>query len=390
LPGFGFQNLSTLPRNQQTQQFINNISPYVVKSFDGLVDSELRYTFSSSNYGGNTAIVTSPAVPGRNNLSSGTLNEGTFIAATGQDFERVLARFTADASEFNSTSTAQNTQVSAFNDVEYRITPTIAALGRAGYQNQRFPLSPAASFAGTTWLIGGRLGTAGPDQPAFVSLEYGKQQGVYGFTGSAQFNITPTMLVTATLVQGIASQGQLFQSNLANSTLSPSGGIVDQYSGLPTGFYSPGLGLTNNVYRQHLFNAGVTDVIGPNAYSVYGFYNEQQSLTPPVTAPTKSLGINFVYSRDIRPDLSGYASIGYVNSVNSPTVSLASSTPNFNTTANFNTTTANLALNYILGRTLTGSIIYTFSYQSNGSVLINGRNGDVFANQLQFLLSKTF
>ena len=100
LPGFGFQNLSTLPRNQQTQQFINNISPYVVKSFDGLVDSELRYTFSSSNYGGNTAIVTSPVVPERNNLSSGTLNEGTFIAATGQDFERVLARFTADASEF--------------------------------------------------------------------------------------------------------------------------------------------------------------------------------------------------------------------------------------------------------------------------------------------------
>ena len=144
LPGFGFQNLSTLPRNQLTQQFINNVSPYVVKSFDGLVDSELRYTFSSSNYGGNTAIVTSPLVPGRqNNLSSGTLNEGSFIAATGQDFERVLARFTADALEFNSTSTAQNTQVSAFNDLEYRFTPTIAALGRAGYQK-----SALSAFSG--------------------------------------------------------------------------------------------------------------------------------------------------------------------------------------------------------------------------------------------------
>src|SRR5437762_11873855 len=49
LPGFGFQNLSTLPRNQQTQQFITTISPYLIKSFGGAADTELRYRFSSSN-----------------------------------------------------------------------------------------------------------------------------------------------------------------------------------------------------------------------------------------------------------------------------------------------------------------------------------------------------
>ena len=54
LPGFGFQNLSTLPRNQQTLQFTNNISPYLIKSFGSWADTELRYTFSSWNYGGNT------------------------------------------------------------------------------------------------------------------------------------------------------------------------------------------------------------------------------------------------------------------------------------------------------------------------------------------------
>jgi hypothetical protein len=32
--------------------------------------------------------------------------------------------------------------------------------------------------------------------------------------------------------------------------------------------YSPSLGLTNNVYRQHLFNIGATDVIGPNSFFV--------------------------------------------------------------------------------------------------------------------------
>src|SRR5882724_8222936 len=240
VPGFGFQNLSMLPSNQQTQQFIANVSPFVRKSFDGVLDTELRYRFGYTNYGGNTTVATAPVIPSLNALAPSTLNEGTFIAATGADFQRVLARFTADASEFNTTSTSQNKQVSAFNDFEYRFTPTIAALARAGYQNLRYPFSPAATFAGATWLIGGRLGTLGPDQPAFVSLEYGKQQGVYGFTGAAQVNITPTMLLTANLVQGITSQAQFFQNSLATSTLSPSGGIVNQFSGLPTAFYSPG------------------------------------------------------------------------------------------------------------------------------------------------------
>jgi hypothetical protein len=390
LPGFGFQNLSTLPRNQQTQQFITNVSPYLLKSFGSVADTELRYTFSSTNYGGNTTVTSSPLVPGLNNLAGQTLNEGTFIAVTGEDFQRTTLRFTADAAELNSSSVAQSTQVSAYNDVQYLFTPSIAALGRAGYQNQRYPGSPAATFAGATWLAGGRIGTVGPDQPAYVALQYGRQQGVFGFTGSSQVNVTPSMVFTANLVQGVGSQGQFFASNLANSTLAPSGAIVNQSTGLPIGLTSPGVGLSNNVYRQHVFAASLTDALPPNYYSLYGTYASQQSLTTTVSVPTKSLGINFVYTRDIRPDVSGYASVGFLNSVNSPTVVPGTTTINFNQRANFNTANASLGINYLLARTLTGSIIYTFSYQTNGTVLAGGRNGDVFANQLQFLLSKTF
>ena len=389
-PGLGFQNLSTLPKNQQTQQFINNVSPYLRKSFDGQVDTELRYRFSSSNYGGNATVLTTPLVPSLNNLSNSTMNEGTFVAATGQEFERLLPRFTADTSEYNSSSTSQNTQVSAFNDFEYRFTPTIAALARAGYQNLRYPFSPSATFAGATWLARGRLGTLGPDNPAFFSLEYGRQQGVY-VTGAAQANITPTMLLTASLAQGISSQGQLFQTHLTASTLSPSGAIVDQFSGLPTAFYSPGLGLTNNVYRQHLFNVGLTEAIGPNSYSLYGFNSHQQSLTPPITSLTKSLGVNLTYNRDATPDLKFNTSVDFFNSVNSPIGFLNSPTILLsNSTGNFNTITGSVGLNYILGRTLTGSLLYTLTYQTNGGSFGGGRNGDVLVNQLQFLLSKTF
>jgi uncharacterized protein (PEP-CTERM system associated) len=390
LPGFGFQNLSTLPRNQQTLQFVNNISPYLIKSFGSVADTELRYTFSSGNYGGNTTVTTLPSNRGLNSLTSTTLNEGTFIAATGEDFQKVLARLTADAAQINGSFANQSTQVSAFNDFQYSFTPTIAALGRAGYQNQRYPGSPAATFAGATWLAGGRVGTVGPDQPAYVALQYGKQQGVYGFTGSSQVSVTPSMVFSANLVQGVSSQGQLFASNLANSTLTLSGSIVNQSTGLPTTFSSPGLGLSNSVFRQHLFNAGLTDSLPPNYYSLFAFYTEQQQLSATAAAPTKSLGLNLGYSRDIRPDVTGNASLGFVNSVNSPTVVPGTTTVNFSQTTSFDTVTATLGLNYLLARALTGSIVYTFSYTTNGTVLAGGRNGDVFANQLAFLLSKTF
>src|SRR5439155_3192861 len=138
-----------------------------------------------------------------------------------------------------------------FDDVQYRITPQVAALGRVGYQNIRYPFASAASFAGPTWLIGGSVGTYGPD-PAYFALEYGRQQGVYGFTGSARYNITPTMLFTATLVQGVSSPAQYLGGALGTSTLDGYGAIVDEFSGQPAAFYSPGVGLTNGVYKQHL------------------------------------------------------------------------------------------------------------------------------------------
>jgi len=405
LPGFGFQNLSQLPTNQQTQVFSTNISPFLRKSFDGLVDTQLQYTFNSTNFGGNTSVVTptfgtpafgTPTFATPTNLASSISNEGTFIAATGQNFSRTLARLTLDASDFNSGSTNQNSQYSAFTDFQYRFLPQAAALGRIGYQSIQYPSAPAATFVGPTWLIGGAIGTYGigtsGSAPGYLSLEYGRQQGVYGFTGSARYSITPTMLFTASLVQGISSPGQDIGSTLATSTLDPYGSIVDQYSGLPVTFYSPGLGLTNNPYRQHLLNFGVTEAFERDRYSLYGVAANQQSLTPAVTAapntsaltaPTKSYGINLGWSHDIRPDLNGSASLGYFNSSN--VITTTSGTP----VGSQNNVTASLGVNYSLAQNLTGSILYNFTYQTN-SATTAARNSNVVVNWLTFQLSKSF
>jgi uncharacterized protein (PEP-CTERM system associated) len=207
------------------------------------------------------------------------------------------------------------------------------------------------------------------------------------------------MVFTANLVQGINSPGQDIGSTLATSTLDPFGSIVDEYTGLPVTFYSPGIGLTNNVYRQHVLNFGVTESIGLNNYSLYGYYANQQSLTPTIpaavippisagtissiTAPTKSIGVNFGWGRSINPDLNGSASLGYFNSSNVITATGAAPV------SSLNTITTSLGVNYSFAQNLTGSILYNFSYQSNGAA-ITARNSGIVVNWLTFQLSKTF
>ena len=89
------------------------------------------------------------------------------------------------------------------------------------------------------------------------------------------------------------------------------------------------------------------------------------------------------WSRDIRPDLNRSASVGYSNSSNVVTSTTAAPV------SSQNSVYASIGVNYLLTPTLTGSIFYSFSYQSSGSGF-GGGTGDVVVNQLVLQLSKTF
>jgi uncharacterized protein (PEP-CTERM system associated) len=202
--------------------------------------------------------------------------------------------------------------------------------------------------------------------------------------GSANYQITPRLTFQAYLTQGIISGTQSFANGLSTSVLSPSGLIANQTTGLPTTFYNPGVGLNNTVYRQHLYNFGLTEQMERNTYSLFTYYISSQPLTPPITSATNSAGGNFSWARDMRPDLNGYASVSYTRTTNVVTVN--SGTP----IANTSTVTANIGLNHVFARQLTGSVLYTLQYQPNGGTIVNGRSGEVIANILQFYLTKTF
>ena len=384
--GIGFAPISQLSKSQLTQVYTSDISPYLRESYDGLVDTELRYRFAATDFGGNTgALTTTPTGISLPALSNTIFNEATATVATGSNFERLLSRLTLDAQKLDGSLVA-NSRISDYDDVEYRITPLIAALGRIGYENIHYMDVPAAEATGLLWQLGGRI-ELGPDGQ-YAIVRYGKQDGIYGLTGSLRYAVTPTTILTASATQGIGSSQEEIQNNLISSNLNQYGQLVNQYD-QPTAFYNPEFVLQNDVFRVRRYEVNLRTIIGVNTFDLVGFYQRQASFVNQ-TSPSTGLGANFYWSRQIRPDVTANASLGYARATN-----LTFVTPTAPATFSSATdaSTVSLGINYVFGPSLTGSVTYTFIYETAAPSLASTgtiTTGNILVNRLEFLLSKTF
>jgi uncharacterized protein (PEP-CTERM system associated) len=385
----GFAPIQQLPRSQLSQVYTANFSPYLRQSYRDLVDTELRYRFSGTIVNKNTSLGVTPTSPtALPSLSNSTFNEGTLTAATGARFERLLSKLTIDASSLDSKSQIANTRTTAYDDAEYRFTPAIAALARLGYENIHYPAVPLATTNGVLWSVGGRVALGPGDQYAIVN--YGKQQGIYGLTGAVRYEVTPTTVLTASATKGTQSPQELLNNTLQSSNLDAYGRIVDQYN-LPTAFANPEFALQNDVFRQREYRVGASTVIDVNRIFFFAFYTSRTSLSS-ASPPSKSLGANLTWSRDLHEDLTGSLSLGYAHVSHLTLFNLIGPGPT-TLTLNGDTASTSLGLSYLFSPTLTGSATYYFTYQTG----VSGASGppasklnNVLVNRLEFLLTKSF
>jgi hypothetical protein len=385
--------VSQLPKSAVTPVIAGSVSPYLRQSYGGLVDTELRYRLSATSTGGGvigSALAPSLVQGDSTALADSTTNQGTLIVATGRDFQRLLSRLTIDASKTNSSSVARNSRVTGYDDLEYRIAPWVAALGRIGYENIHYAAAPAATTVGVAWQLGGRLNLGSDTE--YATIRYGKQEGIYGFSGAVHYQITPVTVLTAAASQGLGSQQDMITNVLAESRLDPYGAIVDQYN-LPTAFVNPEFGIQNQVVRSKNFRANLVTGVGINRWSVFATYERRTTLSSSAP-PSTSVGVNFSWSRDIRPDLTGTLAAGYskVNNLTVTTVNNPGTSTLINST---DTMTANLSLNYLFNETLTGSVAYNLIYQTDAPSVANANSstitvGNILTNRLFFTLTKTF
>jgi uncharacterized protein (PEP-CTERM system associated) len=380
--GIGFTNVAQLPQSQLVQVFTTTASPYYRKSFGDLANAELRYTFTNTSFSGGSLLSSASTTTIPSLASNSTSNEGTLTVASGPDFQRFSSRLTLDATKTDA-SFVGSTSLVGYDDLQYAITDTISATARLGYEQVTYPDFPAANFRGPTYLIGGQA-QFGPR--GFISLQYGEQFGVTGITGSGHYDVTPKTTVSFSITQGQSTTQQQIGAALGLSALTPGGVLINQNTGLPSPLVNPLFGLQNTIFTYQTLTAGVTSVIADNTLSLFASYSEEQAKAGGSGSSTGT-SINLNWSRQLNPDLTGNATIGYTTA-NNPTLGIVTG-PSSNT----DSYSATVGLNYLIGYNLTGSVLYSFLYQTTpipGITLATAQTGSVTVNQLLFTITRAF
>jgi uncharacterized protein (PEP-CTERM system associated) len=379
--GFGFASPNLIPASQQTQAFLLSTTPIVRESIGDLLVGEFRYNYTLSSFlsGG---FLGNSATPAANAAtpSSTTQNEATLTLAAGPRFGVLGSKVTVDYTEIASSgntnigSLADSKQFRAYDDVQYRINQKLSALGRIGYDNLRYPQSPLSDFAGPSWSIGARYA---PSLSSYVEIRYGRQDGINGVSGNLLYQITAATSVMASLQNSRTTSQQQLITNLNLAQLGPNGVLVNRLTGVP-------ISLTNlevpfpiaAVYEDQYATLGIVSNIGRNTLTALAFLDDRTPLgTGSTTVSTLAngagtwWGVNLNWSRSLRPNLTGYVSLGYAGQDTSQTKTL----------------NADALLAYAMSERLSATLHYQFINSESHTV-----NSSYRRNQVEIGLRRYF
>lgn len=378
--GQAFGNAANILPSQQTQALITSLSPIARTSFGDLVDTEFRYNYAQDIFS-NGSLLNNTVPSSASSLSNTTQNEATLSIATGRAFSVIASKLTLDATKVDSASSAQSTQLQVYDDLEYQFNTQLAALGRLGYEDLRYPLQPAATTVGPTWLLGGRYSPAPGD---YLVLRYGLQNGIYGPNGALRYQITARTNLLASYSSGLSSSQQQLLGNLDTSQLSANGTIVNQFTGLPSALSNPEFAYSaNNVYRTKDIQIGIQTSLDRDTFGLNIVFDHRGALGPQPLGVTNILsgtdttyGANLNWSRSVTPRLTASASIGYTKDIASAQKSI----------------TNNLSLSYTIAEHLNGLLLYQFTNVTGNTVTLDtgATSGPYTRNLIEVALTRNF
>jgi uncharacterized protein (PEP-CTERM system associated) len=301
--------------------------------------------------------------------------------ATGRAFSLVASKLTIDATKIDSESTARSTQLQVNDDLEYAINSRFAVLGRVGYEDLQYPLQPAATTTGPTWLLGGRYS---PSPGDYLVLQYGLQSGGYGLNGTMRYQLTARTNILASISNGLSSSQQDLLTNLDTSQLASNGTIVNRFTGLPSALSNPEFAYSaNNIYRSKIAQVGIQTGLDRDTFGLIAVYNHRDALgaqptgtTSVVSGTDTSYGINFNWSRSLTPALTGSATLGYARDVASAQKTLSS----------------DLSFSYAFSDRLSGVLHYQFVNVTGNTVAFSSgaTSGAYTRNLIEIAVARNF
>lgn len=373
--GRGFTNSKLIPEAQRVQVIAYSAGPTLRTDIGSLFNTEISYRASQTYFTNNTTVA------GGAGLSNTTQHAGRFVFGTGEAFDRLHSAFIADAlyqsgfgSSAGSNAGSGEIRKSAEVDNEYRITRAFSAIAEGGYEKLTFSGQSQLNEKGAIWGLGFAYD---PNPDTRVRLVYGRRDGANDFRGELRFAITPATKAFITYNQQIETTQQEIIQALEGSSLGPGGTIINPTTGLPSTVVNPNFPLQNDIFRVKALRGGVISAVGRNTFTITGFREERISLAHLLPSET-SEGGSFQWVRDINPDMSGSALVGYARDT-------IGSGPTIN---------ASVGITYHFSATLSGGVRYDFIKGGGGvgsAVVPVTASGSKFTqNAVTFSLRNTF
>ena len=384
--GYNQYQTQTYGRQNQVQTTTVSLSPSARHRFGSWGDGTVSYIYSKTLQDTQTGTASAsnnalgtPGYGAPGNLSS---NTETAIFTSGENLGRIQDQILVTATQNTGSGSARSGyRQEVQNSLDFALTRAITLLSTLGYQQINYGSSLNAgttstgfgtgyNFSGPTYSLGVRYAP----QPRFgITVRYGRHDGSTDATFSAQYQITARASIVASYTNGVTTDLQQAQSQLANSNVGAGGVLTDSTTGAPIRQNNYNA-TQNGVYRLNRFNASLIFVQERDSYSLSLTNDERTTLTSspnllgtsvvPSGTATTTTSVGFSWQHDLAPDMSLSTNAQYGVSTN---------TGQFVGSSNRNQRTITLSaiLSKQLSETLSANLRYVYTDQTGGQ---NGTN----------------
>ncbi|MBV8521717.1 MAG: hypothetical protein JOY71_06255 [Acetobacteraceae bacterium] len=274
----GANGFGSTPRQNLTQYFQFSASPYFVHRFGGDGTLLVGYTISQSNTYNGASRPLFPVAPSVAS-SNGTLttNSEYLQFATGENLGRIQDVVVLDANQYSGNGIASGGYENfAINQLSYALTHEVALFGQIGWEDIHYSGIPPTRINDAVWQVGTTLT---PNPNSLIRLGYGHQFGFNSFLMNAYYQVTARTSVFGSYATGLGTNLQEITGQVDTSTVTTSGGTINQFTGAPQiiGNAALGIGGNNNLYQIRRLTLGASTAYDRDTFTLL-VLQEQRNL----------------------------------------------------------------------------------------------------------------
>ncbi len=344
-----------LSKQNRTQTSSASFSPYLLRQIDDIGNVKLGVSLSQSASSNVTGFAPIPLVGRGNNAANESTVEEFAQFQSGDVLTVLRYTFTADGQQSTSSGTgvSSSSQNTVNNRVDYQINRSIGVYGELGWEDIRYSGASALNINDLTWGIGTTLS---PNSDSQLTVGYGHQNGANSATVNGRYALTARTILTVSFNNGIGTQLQQINNQLAQSSVANNGGTVSGQTGGPLFVGNNALGVAPGIYRYNYLTIGATTILDRDTVTLTIGHSQQTQIGNGIVGQSNAVSTgSAVWTHELTPVLMSTATGGI--SIGSPVAGSSQ-----------NSFVAGLSLQYLLSDTVTLFTRYSFyDVQSNAA-----------------------